>query len=117
MSTLRSVLLALIAVPLGSCRTTLQDAQPSVPLGHNFAYAVPQRETVNLVQAFDDGSTTYLQFNEAPSAPIDIRRVSDEKILSYTLEQRYVRVKGIYDSLLVTVAGQSTRVIKQGVRP
>jgi outer membrane protein OmpA-like peptidoglycan-associated protein len=116
MSNLRVVFLMVLAAFMGSCVTTLKDAQPRVPLGHNFAYAVPERETVNLVQAFDDGSTTYLQFNEAPSAPIDIRQVSDDKILSYTREQRYVRVKGIYDIMLVTVAGQSTRVINQAMR-
>jgi outer membrane protein OmpA-like peptidoglycan-associated protein len=76
---------------------------------------VPHRETVNLVQAFDDGLSTYLQFNETPLAPIDIRQVSDDKTLSYTVDERYVRVEGVHDSLLVTVAGQSTRVINQAV--
>lgn len=115
MSNLKSVLITLIAAPLGSCMTTLKDTEPSVPLGHNFAYAVPHRENVNLVQAFDDGSTTYLQFNETPPAPIDIRQVSEDKTLSYTLEQRYAVVKGVYDTLLVTVAGHSTSVINQAV--
>lgn len=115
MSNLRPVLLALAAVPLGSCMTTLKHSDPEMPLGHNFAYAVDHRETVNLVQAFDDGSSTYLQFNEPPLAPIDIRQVSDDTTLSYTVDERYVRVEGVYDSLLVTVAGQSTRVINQAV--
>jgi flagellar motor protein MotB len=115
MSNLKPVLITLIAAPLGSCVTTLKDTEPTVPLGHNFAYVVPHREDVNLVQAFDDGSTTYFQFKEAPPAPLDIRQVSENKTLSYTLEQRYARVKGVYASLIVTVAGQSTTVINQTV--
>jgi hypothetical protein len=76
---------------------------------------VPHREDVNLVQAFDDGSTTYFQFKETPPAPLDIRQVSEDKTLSYTLEQRYVMVKGVYAKLIVTVAGHSTPVINQTV--
>jgi outer membrane protein OmpA-like peptidoglycan-associated protein len=115
MSNLKSVLLTLLAAPLGSCMTTLKDTEPAVPMGHNFAYELPHRENVNLVQAFDDGSTTYLQFKETPSASIDIRQGLDDKTLSYTIEQRYAIVKGVYDALLVTVAGHSTTVINQAV--
>jgi outer membrane protein OmpA-like peptidoglycan-associated protein len=115
MSNLKSVLLPLIAAPLGSCMTTPTDTGPSVPPGHNFAYQLPHREDINLVQAFDDGSTTYLQFTEAPPGRIDIRHGSDDRTLTYTLEQRYAMVKGVYDTLLVTVAGHSTTVINQSV--
>jgi outer membrane protein OmpA-like peptidoglycan-associated protein len=108
MSNLKPVLITLIAAPLGSCMTTLKDTEPTVPLGHNFAYAVPHREDVNLVQAFDDGSTTYFQFKETPPARLDIRQVSEDKTLSYT-------VKGVYANLIVTVAGHSTTVINQAV--
>src|SRR5450631_1546611 len=115
MSNLKPVLITLIAAPLGSCMTTLKDTEPSVPLGHNFAYAVPHRENVNLVQAFDDGSTTYFQFKESPPPPLDIRQVSEGKTLSYTLGERYALVKGVYANLIVTVAGHSTTVINQSV--
>jgi flagellar motor protein MotB len=115
MSNLKGVVLTLVAAPLGSCTTTLKDREPSVPLGHNFAYAVPDRENVDLVQAFDDGSTTYLQFKERPPAPIDIRQVSEDKTVSYTLGERYALVKGVYANLIVTVAGHSSTVINQAV--
>jgi hypothetical protein len=115
MSNLKPVLMTLIAAPLGSCVTTLKDTEPSVPLGHNFAYAVPHREDVNLVQAFDDGSTTYFQFKETPPSPLDIRQVSEGKTMSYTLDQRYALVKGVYANLIVTVAGHTTTVINQAV--
>jgi outer membrane protein OmpA-like peptidoglycan-associated protein len=113
MSNLKSVLLTLLAVPLGSCMTTLKDTEPAMPVGHNFAYELPHRESVNLVQAFDDGSTTYLQFTETSPGPIDIRPGSEDKTLTYTLEQRYAIVQGVYASLLVTVGDHSTTVINQ----
>jgi hypothetical protein len=115
MSNLKPVLITLIAAPLGSCMTTPKDTEPTVPLGHNFAYAVPHREDVNLVQAFDDGSTTYFQFKETPPSPLDIRQVSEGKTLSYTLGERYARVKGVYANLIVTVAGHSATVVNQAV--
>ena len=115
MSNLKPVLITLIAAPLGSCMTTPKNTEPTVPLGHNFAYAVPHREDVDLVQAFDDGSTTYFQFKETPPAPLDIRQVSEGKTLSYTLGERYALVKGVYANLIVTVAGHSTTVINQAV--
>jgi len=115
MSAVKSVLLTLIAAPLGSCMTTPKDTEPLVPPGHNFAYALPHRENVDLVQVFDDGSITYLQFNETPPAPIAIRQGSDDRTLTYTLDQRYVKVPGVYDTLRVTVAGRSTTVINQAI--
>ena len=115
MSNLKPVLITLMTAPLGSCMTTPKETEPTVPLGHNFAYAVPHREDVNLVQAFDDGSTTYFQFKEPPAAPIDIRQVWEGKTLSYTLGERYARVKGVYANLIVTVAGHSATVVNQAV--
>jgi outer membrane protein OmpA-like peptidoglycan-associated protein len=84
-----------------------------VPPGHNFSYLLPNRESLNLIQVFDDGSKTFLQFKEAPSAPIEIRQVSNTKSLPYTIDERYVIASGVYDTLLVTVAGASTTIINQ----
>lgn len=113
MSSLRRVLLLLVAAPLGSCTTTHPEAEPTVPPGHNFSYLLPNRESLNLIQVFDDGSKTFLQFKEAPSAPIEIRQVSNAKSLPYTIDERYVIASGVYDTLLITVAGASTTIINQ----
>src|SRR5450631_603438 len=113
MSSLRRAFLLLVAAPLGSCTTTHPEVEPTVPPGHNFSYLLPNRESLNLIQVFDDGSKTFLQFKEAPSAPIEIRQVSNAKSLSYTIDERYVIASGVYDTLLVTVAGASTTIINQ----
>jgi outer membrane protein OmpA-like peptidoglycan-associated protein len=84
-----------------------------VPPGHNFSYLLPDRESLKLIQVFDDGSNTFLQFKEAPSAPIEIRQVSNAKSVTYTIDERYVIASGVYDTLLVTVAGASTTIINQ----
>jgi flagellar motor protein MotB len=113
MANVKQAVITLIAGPLGSCATTQQQPQPVVPSGHNFAYAVPQRANVNLVQAFDDGTNTYLQFNQMPSAPIEIRRALDEKSMTYTLDEHYLRVPGVFDRLRVTVADNSATIINE----
>lgn len=109
----RSVLVTLIAAPLGSCMTTLKGAEPALPVGHNFSYAVSDRENVNLIQAFDDGSTTYLQFKETPPASVDIRQEPGDKPLVVTLDQRYAKVPGVYPTLRVSVGGHIATVINQ----
>jgi outer membrane protein OmpA-like peptidoglycan-associated protein len=113
MSNLKRLLATLIAAPLGSCMTTLKGPEPALPLGHNFSYAVSDRENVNLIQAFDDGSTTYLQFKEFLPASVDIRKESDGQSLAYTVDQHYAKVQGVYGTLRVSVAGRSTSVINQ----
>lgn len=117
MANVKQALLTLIAAPVGSCATVNHQSEPVVPSGHNFAYAVPQRGAVNLVQAFDDGTNTYLQFNETPSPPIEIRRALDEKSMTYTLDQHYLKVAGVFDRLRVTVAENSATVINEASVP
>jgi outer membrane protein OmpA-like peptidoglycan-associated protein len=109
----KKLLVTLIAAPVGSCMTTLQGTEPALPVGHNFSYALSDRENVNLIQAFDDGSTTYLQFKETPPASVDIRLDSDDKPLVVTLDQRYAKVPGVYPILRVSVAGQLATVTNQ----
>lgn len=113
MSSLKRVLLLFVAAPLGSCVTTQAEMDLAVPAGHNFSYLVPNRENVDVIQAFDDGANTYLQFRDIPSAPIDIRQVSNDEHVSYTAQERYVIVSGVHNTLLVTVAGASTTIINQ----
>jgi hypothetical protein len=83
--------------------------EPQLPLGHNFSYVAEGRERIDLIQAFDDGSKTYLQFNEPPITAIDVRD-KDDKTVTFTIDQRYVVVPGVYTALQVTVAGHSAPV-------
>jgi len=60
--------------------------------GHNFSYVAPDRERIHLTQAFDDGSKTYLQFDDTPAAGIEIRDPKSDQAVTYTVDQRYVIV-------------------------
>jgi outer membrane protein OmpA-like peptidoglycan-associated protein len=113
MLNVKTLFVTLIAAPVGSCMTTLKGTEPALPLGHNFSYAVSDRENVNLIQAFDDGSTTYLQFTETPPVSVDIRQKPVDEPLTYTLDQRYAKVSGVYPTLRVSVAGHLATVINQ----
>jgi Conjugal transfer protein/OmpA family len=113
MSSLRRVLLLVVAAPLGSCATAHREVEPALPPGHNFSYLVPSRENLNLIQAFDDGAKTYLQFRVAPSVPIEIKQESNDESVPYTAQGRYVIVPGVYETLLVTIDGASTTIINQ----
>jgi hypothetical protein len=86
-----------------------------VPAGHNFSYAAPDRESIQLTQAFDDGANTYLEFSEIPADAIDIRDLKDDRGVTYTLDAHYVVVPGIYGALRVTVAGHSTTIINEAM--
>lgn len=110
---LKKLLVTLIAAPVGSCMTTFKSTEPALPLGHNFSYSLSDRENVNLIQAFDDGSTTYLQFKEAPPAAVDIRQERDDQPLVVTLDQRYAKVPGVYPTLRISVAGHLATLINQ----
>jgi outer membrane protein OmpA-like peptidoglycan-associated protein len=113
MRSLERHLLALLAAPLGSCALAPPNAAPTVPAGHNFAYRVTLREEVNLIQVFDDGSSTYFQFTETPESAVEVRRLPDNLALGYTVDERFLKVRGVYEVLRVTVAGRSTAVINE----
>jgi hypothetical protein len=86
---------------------------PAVPQGHNFSYGVTDRERIHLTQAFDDGSTTYLQFDAVPAANLDIREPKGDEAVSYTIDQRYVIVPRVHGALVVTVGAASATVVNQ----
>jgi hypothetical protein len=94
--------------------TVTSPTEPAVPDGHNFSYVISGREPLHLIQAFDDGSKTYLEFDDTPSAPLEIRDPKDGEGVTYTVDQRYVIVPGVHGVLAVTVAGASATVLNQG---
>jgi hypothetical protein len=89
--------------------------EPVVPDGHNFSYVAPDRERIHLTQAFDDGSKTYLQFDDTPAAGIEIRDPKSDQAVTYTIDQRFLVVPGVYGALSVAVGRESATVVNQGM--
>jgi outer membrane protein OmpA-like peptidoglycan-associated protein len=114
-SSLKYVVLTLAVAPVGACVIPRAQQEPHLPPGHNFSYSTEDREKVSLVQAFDDGTNTFLQFTETPSPDIQIRREVGEEKIAYTPEDRYLVLQGVYDRLRVTAAENSATVINQAV--
>jgi hypothetical protein len=112
---LKRVLLLAMVTPLGSCKTMTGSPEPVVPDGHNFSYVAPDRERINLTQAFDDGSKTYLQFDDTPPASMDIRDPKSDQAVTYTVDQRYVIVPGVHGELAITVGRESATVVNQAM--
>ena len=111
MSNLKMALLAL-AAPVGACVTRGSGPEPSVPAGYNFAYEASQQEDLGLVQAFDDGSHTYLEFREQ-IPQLDIRTNSSGPALKIHLSERYVTVDGVYPRLLVTADDRTANILNE----
>jgi len=109
----RAILLMLVTTSLGSCANRPQSVEPSPPSGHHFAYQLTTREAVDLIQAFDDGSTTYLQFKEGPPAEVTVDELATHRPLPFTTDGPYVKVAGIHQALRVTVVDRSTIVLNQ----
>jgi hypothetical protein len=95
--------------------TMTSSPEPLVPDGHNFSYVAPDRERIHLTQAFDDGSKTYLQFDDAPASGIEIRDPKSDQAVTYTVDQRYVIVPGVYGALSVAVGRESATVVNQAM--
>ena len=111
MSNLKMALFAIVA-PVGACVTRTHDAPPNVPNGYNFAYVAPQGAEVGLVQAFDDGGHTYLQFSGVPR-DLSIRSGGTMSPLHYRIESPYVTLDGVYPDLVVTRETHSTTILNE----
>ena len=68
------------------------------------------RKGVQLIQAFDDGAKTYLQFTHAPAEPVVIESNTDHKPLAYLGDGPYLVVQGVYERLAVSVGTHSAVV-------
>lgn len=112
---LKRALLLTVVTPLGSCMTMTGSPEPVVPDGHNFSYVAPERERIHLTQAFDDGAKTYLQFDDTPSAGIEIRDPKSDQVVAYTVDERYLIVPGVYAALSVVVGRESATVVNQAM--
>src|SRR5438477_239764 len=74
----------LMAAPIGACIATDPNLEPTVPPGHHFRYSVVDQDRIHLVQAFDDGSNTYLQFEDVPPVAAEIREGAHGAMIRYT---------------------------------
>jgi outer membrane protein OmpA-like peptidoglycan-associated protein len=114
MSNLKMALLA-IAAPVGACATRTHDAPPIIPAGYNFAYIAPQGADIGLVQAFDDGARTYLQFDDAPR-DLKVSAGSAES-LKYRVSTPYITLEGVYPNLLISRDEHSTTIVNESADP
>ncbi len=103
---------------LASCATVQpKPARVSATLGqYHFAYRLANRRAVELIQAFDNGSTTYLQFRELTDAPIVVATGTNTP-LPYRRHGDYLVVPGVHRQLSVMVAGQIATVTNKDAPP
>jgi outer membrane protein OmpA-like peptidoglycan-associated protein len=105
-----------IVAPVGACATRTHDAPPTVPSGYNFAYVAPQGADIGLVQAFDDGAHTYLQFAGIPQ-DLNVRLDGAERPLTFRIDNPYVTLDGVYSALVVTREKHSTAIVNESADP
>jgi outer membrane protein OmpA-like peptidoglycan-associated protein len=117
MANLKHACLPLLAAPLGACWTMHPNTEPALPAGHHFSYNVTTDESHQIVQAFDDGSATYLQFDDTLAEPIEIRPSTTNVLLAYTIQPHYVVIPGIYGGLRVSSGNHSSLVTNQDRPP
>ncbi len=91
-----------LATPLAACVTShsIHESEPDVPEGFNFAYSAEHQEAIGLIQVFDDGQRTYLQFKDR-SPYLAIEREGGGLIPVHQ-EPPYVVLEGVYERLALT---------------
>ncbi|MDA8094882.1 MAG: TrbG/VirB9 family P-type conjugative transfer protein [Betaproteobacteria bacterium] len=104
-------LLPLTFLLLASCAAQRPQPQKlSAVLAHyHFSYRMTDRRAVSLIQVFDDGTRTYLQFKEPYAAPV-ITADNTNTPLPYSRQGLFAIVDGVYSSLTVTTVGHRTVV-------
>jgi len=117
MMALKRAIWPLMAAPIGACIATDPTLEPAVPSGYHFRYSVVDQDRIHLVQAFDDGSNTYLQFEDVPPAATEIRETARGAPVRYTVEPHFLIAPGVYAALRVSVGGQSATVTNDDAGP
>lgn len=85
---------------------------------YNFAYAIEQREQTGLVQVFDDGVKTYLQFHDLAAVKPRISTPENEMGHEYEPMNNFAVVTGVHALLTVTTdTGRSVVHRELEVRP
>jgi outer membrane protein OmpA-like peptidoglycan-associated protein len=102
---------AVLSITLAGC--VAPATRPSAPIvldGQNFEYSISDRISIQLIQVFDDGSKTYLQFTHPPTEPLIIEDPLDSKPLAFLGSGPYLIVPGVYDRLKILVGTHSALV-------
>jgi outer membrane protein OmpA-like peptidoglycan-associated protein len=107
-----------LATGLAACVALNSPKSPEVsqrmPLDHhNFNYALVRRESVQLIQAFDDGQQTYLQFTRAPlgrDQPVLVENSENQTALAYHCDGPYLVLPGVYAQLTISIGAKSAQV-------
>ena len=118
MRRLKLIIAGILGTALAACVAVdaprLSEAPTPMPLDHhNFNYALEHREQVQLIQAFDDGTRTFLQFTRSPAQPIRIEQSESREALAYRGDGPYLILPGVYGRLTVTVGDYSAQLINQ----
>lgn len=103
--------LVALFIGLNGC-SWLEHSEPgSASLGHYaFTYSIDHRERAQLVQVFDDGKKTYLQFRNLASLDPTLKLNPELPAMTYTRSGPYAVLDGTYDQLYVT-ANDSTAIV------
>ncbi len=96
---------------VASC--TVPTRPDTVPNGYTFDYLIDDRETYQLVQAFDDGANTYIQFRAAGFGNLTIRDETGETI-AWERTGSYAKVHGRHERLVLTLTTGHTEIHRPG---
>jgi outer membrane protein OmpA-like peptidoglycan-associated protein len=100
---------AAVAGVLASCATVPKTADLSELPGYSFDYQIAAREAVGVIQAFDDGTKTYIQFVQWERMAPVIVDVAGTAV-PYTRSGPYAVTDKRYQTLVIRNYGQESSV-------
>ena len=109
---MRVIMLFLLISVLPSCSLNSEAPIPERVGRYDFGYRIALGEKTRLIQVFDDGERTYLQFLdlgklEAPQI------YNNAKRLSYERRGNFALLEGTFESLVVLAAKGRSLVLKE----
>ena len=113
MSLLKRVATPLLAFQLVACTISGQTKAPPPMPGERFSYAVADAGSLGLIQVFDGGFHTYLQFADRPSPSLEIERGTSSTPLDYTADDHYIVLSGVYDQVRIRLGAHAATITNQ----
>src|SRR5690606_3439003 len=86
---------------------------------YDFAYRLSGDKRVAPIQVFDDGNTTWLQFQPGQTLPaifVTQRNAPDETLAAYERQGPYILLPGTVSALVLRIGGISARADYVGER-
>jgi len=108
----RGLILFLLISALPGCSLNSEAPIPEKVGRYDFGYRIALREKTRLIQVFDDGEKTYLQF-------LDLERLEAPKIynnaerLSHERKGNFALLEGTFESLVVFAGKGRSLVLKE----